>query len=115
MKDLARRWASRLVSIAKYRAKRRGIKFSLKPEDIVESIREGLCEATGIPFVFEARPGGHPFAPSIDRVNPTKGYVRSNVQVVLYSYNSAKGRSSPEDIIRLADCLRLKKHKYLEE
>lgn len=46
-----------------------------------------------------------PFAPSLDRVDPKLGYVTTNVQVVCWSYNQAKGQWDHQDVLVLARAL----------
>ena len=46
------------------------------------------CEITGIRFFSKAsRSTKNPYAPSIDRVDCTKGYTQDNVRVVLFAVN----------------------------
>jgi len=44
---------------------------------------------SGLPFVFKK---GHPLRPSIDRIDPMKGYTQDNVQVVAAIYNYGKNK-----------------------
>jgi len=41
-------------------------------------------------------------SPSIDRIDPDKGYVSGNVRIVSNKYNSIKNNSTPEDRIKIA-------------
>jgi hypothetical protein len=36
-------------------------------------------------------------SPSLDRIDPTKGYVKGNVRLVCNSYNSAKSNCPPDE------------------
>jgi len=36
-------------------------------------------------------------SPSLDRKNPTKGYIPGNVRLVCQSYNMAKGNCPPDE------------------
>ena len=100
-----------LWRVAKASANKRGLEIDITPEFIRELISAGECSVTGIPFVFERRhtegekPQRHPFGPSIDRKDPTKGYVRDNVQLVVWIYNAAKSNWSHGHVLQLAEAL----------
>lgn len=98
--------ASGLLSGAKKRAAKAGIVFELDLEWVAERVERGFCEVSGIPFSMVT--GRDPFAPSLDRTDPTKGYTKDNVKVVVWCYNSAKGIGTHEDVIKLADALAVK-------
>jgi hypothetical protein len=74
-----------LVNVAKHRAKRHLIPFSITPEDIQNRINLGVCEVTGIPFDL-AKPRAWN-APSLDQIEPKAGYTQENTRVVLYAVN----------------------------
>lgn len=82
--------AAHLVAAAKKRARVRHLPFDLAPVDIEPILARGVCERTGIPFQ-RIEHGRSPYSPSIDRILPSKGYVRGNVQVILYALNAAYG------------------------
>jgi hypothetical protein len=90
---------ARLVTLAKYRAKLRRLPFDLDPLDIDERIQRGFCEATGIPFDLRDRR----WSPSLDRIQPKRGYVRDNVQVVVWAYNAMKQTWGDLTILRIAE------------
>ena len=74
-----------------------------------EWIRQCLgrpCPRTGIPFVLhhssnKGYTDRHPFGPSLDKIDPFKGYTKDNVQVVCWAYNCAKQRFTDEEVLRL--------------
>lgn len=93
--------AGRLIQEAKKRAE-----CTITLDWLSTKIASGVCEVTGLPLDL----GGHgaparPFAPSIDRVDPTKGYTPDNVKVVVWIYNRAKGVHTHEDVMILAKAL----------
>jgi hypothetical protein len=77
-----------LYDRAKSRATKKGREFSITLDDIV--IPEN-CPILGVPFVFEAN---HQYAPSLDRIDSSKGYVPGNVQVVTVRANTLKSNMS---------------------
>ena len=79
--------ASDLVGTARRTSKKKGLAFDLDRKDIEIAIERGFCEITGCPFVSDE--GRNMFAPSLDRKNGELGYVRSNVRVVVWCYNTA--------------------------
>jgi len=95
--------AQRLYQGAKARARKLGVDFDLDLEQIKELVRNGKCEVSGIDFVLQE--GRHPFAPSLDRIDPLKGYTQDNIQVVAWIYNAAKGIGTHDDVLKLAQAL----------
>lgn len=72
-------------------AKRRNIKKNLQFDITVEWLQEkytGYCELTGIEFQF-ANKGKSPIAPSLDRIDSSKGYTKDNVRIVCWGLNQA--------------------------
>ena len=62
--------AKRLFYDARQRARRAGLPFTIKLDDVVRRMLSGRCEATGVEFVFSrAKTRHHPLAPSLDRFN----------------------------------------------
>lgn len=92
-----------LVNAAKYRAAKRGIPFSLTPENIQARIRKGLCELTGIPFDLETPRAWN--APSIDQIVPGAGYTEGNVRVVLYAVNIMANTWGPQRIVEISSAI----------
>lgn len=83
---------------AKYRAKRKGVKFDLDPTDITIPER---CPVFGIPLTpHEIKLQDS--SPTVDRVRPSLGYVKGNVEVISWKANRLKGECSPEDLQVLA-------------
>ncbi len=87
--------ASRLYSAARQRAKHYNLEFDLTPDWVLEKIRSGYCEKTGMAFTLEPPRKGYfhnPYAPSLDRRDHKNGYTKDNVDVVIWAYNQAKGQ-----------------------
>lgn len=86
-------------------AKGRAKKFSQPSPNIDEDFLYALiniqgrkCAATGIDFVLEKR---HPLCPSLDKINPEKGYIKGNVQWLSWAANRAKGELSSVDFVEM--------------
>jgi hypothetical protein len=99
------RRATLLVAGAKLRAKRVGTVFALTRDDIIPALSLGVCQATGLKLDFTRRVRRGPRCPSLDRVDPKKGYVPDNVQIVCWQYNAAKGAWSNADLVEMAAAL----------
>ncbi|QIG73052.1 postulated decoy of host sigma factor protein [Rhizobium phage RHph_N3_19] len=76
-------------------SKRRNSEFDLEKEDII--IPE-VCPVFGTPFEIGTR-----YAPSVDRIDNSKGYVKGNVQIMSWMANSMKNSASVEQLIEFAE------------
>lgn len=86
-----------LISAAKFRAKKKGIPFDLSPDDF--EIPD-MCPVFEHPF--EPPKKNSWWSPSLDRVVPTLGYVKGNVQVISMRANALKSDASPEELEKVA-------------
>lgn len=86
---------------AKYRAKTKGVPFSITPDDI---IIPDECPALGIKLA-RSRAGTRAPAensPTLDRIFPDKGYVPGNVIVVSNKANRIKNNASAMELVQVA-------------
>jgi hypothetical protein len=88
-----------LYSNAKQRAKREGIDFTIDKDDI---IIPDNCPVFGFPLKRENKETWHS-APSLDRVDNTKGYVKGNVIVVSRRANILKKDATLTELKQLAN------------
>lgn len=79
---------------AKSRAKKKGLPFTIKIEDIV--IPE-VCPLLNIPLVSTSD-CNDPGNPSLDQIVPGKGYTPDNIQVISYRANALKWNASVEEL-----------------
>jgi len=99
--------ASRLISTAKCRAKKKGRCFTLTPEWAKERLEVGICELSGLPFELgeptgKGRSAGPlPYAPSIDRIDQDKGYTVKNSRMILNCLNAFKNIMSDDDMFKI--------------
>lgn len=67
--------------------------FCLDSEFLLEmwNKQDAKCALTKFPFEFDNKTiyGANPFAPSIDRIDSTKGYEKDNVRLVCVAVNYA--------------------------
>ena len=78
-----------LVDAARRRARLDVIAYDLdgRQADLQRRIDAGFCELTGIPFNLD---GGRTYdSPSLDRINPKKGYIYDNIRVICDLMNRA--------------------------
>ena len=80
----------RLLLGARTRSKELKIDFNIDLEDIV--VPE-LCPILNVPMVLKTR-----HAPSLDRVDPNKGYVKGNVWVISRKANVMKNDATSEEL-----------------
>lgn len=99
---------ARLLYHAKWRAKRDGVPFNLTLEDLTFGTH---CPLLGTPFVLhfysKFTKGPDLFAPSLDRLDPTKGYVKGNVTVISHRANSIKRDATLQELSTLVENLRV--------
>ena len=92
-----------LLTIARFRAKKKGLEFTITTADIDPKIKYGLCELTGIRF--NLKNGKTWDSPSIDRIDSSKGYTKDNVRVVLYCVNVMANTWGANKIVEIAKAI----------
>lgn len=83
----------------KSRAIAKGIPFDLDIEDIAFP---SVCPVLGLKLSRE-RGGKTNASPSVDRIIPSLGYVKGNVQVISELANRMKADATPEQLLLFAD------------
>lgn len=95
----------RMLASAKGRAKAQGLAFDIDMSDIVIP---AVCPLLSIPIVEhkgQGVKGPQADSPSLDRIDPKKGYVKGNVWVVSYRANAIKQNATAAELRRMADAL----------
>jgi hypothetical protein len=101
-----RYWCTRVVASIKYRDP----SSELTTDWLEQKLNGWKCEATGLPFHiqrYKENPGfdKHPLTPSVDKVDPTKGYRKDNCRLVVWIYNRCKGKYSHYEVLEFARAL----------
>jgi len=89
-----------LYQYAKYRAKIQQIPFTIPPKYLHQlfEIQEGKCALTGVPLERKAYDKGINITNiSVDKIDPSLGYVEGNIQLVCYWVNVAKFNLATEE------------------
>lgn len=90
-----------ILSGRRSNAKRSGIEFSLSIEDI--QIPD-VCPYLKVPLQKLGANKGirSGYAPSLDRIDPSKGYVKGNVEIISDLANKMKSNASKEQLVQFA-------------
>ncbi len=90
-------WAKRLLWRTRERAEKLGIPFNLTVEDCVVP---KVCPVLGLPLKVG---GGRncPTSPSLDKIIPSKGYVKGNVRVISWRANEIKGNATADELAKV--------------
>ena len=94
----------------KVNANLRGIPFAISLDDVADIMEEqdGKCALTGWDIeVREAKPLNDVRA-SIDRIDSSFGYIRSNIQLVHKMVNMCKQQYSQDDFIEMCNAVSVK-------
>jgi len=87
----------RILNRTRTRANQKGLLFDLKIEDIYIPQK---CPVFNLDFIHEI---GHDLSPSIDRIIPALGYVRSNIQIISNLANRIKSNANAQQVRAVAD------------
>jgi hypothetical protein len=93
-----------LLNYAKDRARRAELPFDLDREWLAPKLSAGICEVSGL-LLERVSPGQyrtHPYAPSIDRVTPSDGYVKNNCRLVCFAVNRARSDFGDDVLLTIA-------------
>ena len=98
-----------LYKYAKQRAREFGFTFLITINDIAEAWpKDNKCPILGIELEpNQGRGKAQPNSPSLDRLDPKKGYIKGNIAVISYKANLMKSNeTSPESFEAMARWLR---------
>lgn len=84
-----------MVGRARQRSVKYGVDFSITVEDVFVPV---LCPILEIPLKVGSK-GDYQSSPSIDRMDPTKGYVPGNIRVISTLANTMKNAATYEQLM----------------
>lgn len=85
---------------AKARSRSKGIEFTIEVKDVVIP---QICPILGVQLkCHSGRPGGKKDSPALDRIDPTKGYIKENIQVISHLANMMKSHATPTEMCNFA-------------
>lgn len=93
-----------LLSTLKIRSKKKNLDFNLDTDYLISLVNPMICSKTGVKLV-RGNDGvqikGHylPNLLSIDKIIPSLGYTKGNVQIVCWWYNVSKQYWTEEEVI----------------
>jgi hypothetical protein len=92
---------------ARKRARKKGLEFTIT-HDWARANFTGFCALTGLPFAVReevGKSGPGPFSPSLDQIEPAKGYTPDNCRYVLFAVNAFKHVLSDAEMRVVAEAL----------
>jgi hypothetical protein len=101
----------KLLEAARGRARKKDREFSLERAWIEEILTIGTCQVTGIKFDMKLAKrndnlkNNSIYAPSVDRIENSRGYTPDNSRITLYAYNTGKNEWADTDMVRMARAL----------
>lgn len=92
---------SKILNRSQQRARKRNLEFNIDKDDI--DIPEH-CPILGIPLIEgKGKAGGKKNSPSIDRIDPTKGYIKGNVRIISHLANAMKSFANEDELVKFAN------------
>jgi hypothetical protein len=87
-----------MLTSAKSRCKKNNVEFSIAKDDVA---RRETCPISGVILNFRANKISDD-SPTLDRIDPSKGYVPGNVWVISYRANRIKSNATSEELFKIA-------------
>lgn len=99
-----RTWAGYAVRDARNRAKKKEVLFDIDVNYIVQ-ILTPRCPVYGTEFQWIGNRKVLPTSATLDRIDPSKGYVKGNLVVISSKANNIKSAYKSADLYKVADWL----------
>lgn len=95
-----------LFRSARRRARQQDLEFNITECFIINLYEKqhGLCAMSGEKFLL-AKKDSVEFGPSIDRINPKKGYTKKNVRLVRFRLNIMKSNLSDKSLLEICQSI----------
>jgi hypothetical protein len=90
-----------ILSKAKKRSKKKNLEFNLTLADLI-SIKNNTCPILGCEILYKSGIN-HKLSASLDRIDPTKGYIISNVKIVSHEGNTLKNRNNFHSAVKMLE------------
>ena len=92
-----KKWLATVLPSIRFRAKKAGLECDIEVGDIDVPT---TCPILGVELVFGAETGGipHEHSPSVDRIDPTKGYTKNNCQIISTRANRLKYNATIDEV-----------------
>lgn len=101
---------SNMVKNARTRAHRLGLPFDLTKQWVEENLPE-KCPILGFRLqAGDSTPRG--LSPSIDRMDPERGYTQDNCNIISMRANAIKSDGTPDEVMAVAVWLQRQKEAY---
>lgn len=85
----------RLLINSKKSAKERGLEHSI---DVIDIVIPDKCPVLNCEMIHKTA-----YAPTLDRIDSSKGYIKGNVQVISWKANTMKNDATYEELLLFAD------------
>lgn len=90
-------WAGTRLNTIKGSAKRRGLIFDLSKEDLIELGQPAYCKYLNIKLDYSSSKISMN-SPSVNRIDPNKGYVKGNVEIISQKANIALSNFTNDEL-----------------
>jgi hypothetical protein len=99
------------VNSARQRAIKKNIVFNIEINDLLPIPK--YCPILGIELNFKGVKGFIDDSPSIDRIEPSKGYIKGNVKVISWRANRIKSDASVQELKLVIDYIERERNEII--
>jgi hypothetical protein len=101
------------LQAAKARCNSNGTEFDIELEDLAPY--PIICPVLGVEldWLAEGR-GGTDYSPSLDRLDPTRGYIKGNVAIISNKANRIKNDGNIEEVAAVLRWLEIQKGSHID-
>ena len=98
-----------MLSGAKCRAKKNNLEFGLTHEHVYKLAQQSHCPISKRPFDWKlaitANRSHTPDSPTLDRIDPRRGYTDDNVWLISYRMNAIKNDGTPRELAMISQAV----------